>query len=150
MIGLNEVSLLGYLGDDPKITETASKIKCARFSIATSEVWLDKQSGEKKQKTEWHRIVAWRELAGIVERFCRKGSRIHLKGKLETSSYTDDKGIERWTTNIVADKIILLDRPPESENEQPANKTKEVKEKSAVVEQANNADDRFRNEDIPF
>lgn len=141
MIGLNEVSLLGNLGDEPKILETKSGIKSARLSLATSEIWYDKETGEKRQKTEWHRIVAWRELAGIVERFCRKGSRIHLKGKLETSSYTDDKGIERWVTTIIADKIILLDRPPESENEQPANKTKEVKEKS---------DDRFRNEDIPF
>lgn len=136
MQGLNVVNLLGNLGEEPKVSVTKSGIKVAQFSLATSEAWYDKQTGEKKQKTEWHRITAWRELAEIVEKYCHKGSRIHLTGKLETSEYTDSDGIKRWVTKIIADNVILLDRQSHNEN-------------TAAKQPAKASDDDFGDE-IPF
>lgn len=166
MIGLNVVTLLGNIGDTPKITELKNEIKVARFSLATGEVRYDKDTGEKIEKTQWHRIVAWRELANIVEKFCKKGSRIHITGKLETSEYTDAEGIRRWATDVIVQNIILLDRPssdnhltPEHQEttNQPAvtpkaTQNQQIKTATPAAHQNNTADHEsaFANEDIPF
>lgn len=99
---VNKVILIGNLGRDPEIRFTQSGSKIANFSIATSESWKDKQSGEKREKTEWHRIVVFSEgLAGIAERFLKKGSKVYIEGSLQTRKWTDNAGAEKYTTEVV-------------------------------------------------
>jgi len=99
---VNKVILVGNLGRDPEIRFTQSGAKIANLSVATSESWKDKQSGERREKTEWHRIVVFSEgLAGIAERFLKKGSKIYLEGSLQTRKWTGNDGVEKYTTEIV-------------------------------------------------
>jgi len=111
---INKVNLLGNVGQDPKISAFQSGGKVATFSLATSESWKDKATGEKKSKTEWHNIVVKNEnLVGIVEKFVKKGSKLHVEGKLETRKWTTKEGVDRYTTEIVlhpiSGEIVLLD-----------------------------------------
>jgi len=99
---VNKVILVGNLGRDPEIRFTQSGSKIANFSIATSESWKDKQSGERREKTEWHRIVVFSEgLAGIAERFLKKGSKVYIEGALQTRKWTGTDGVEKYTTEVV-------------------------------------------------
>lgn len=98
---LNKVQLIGNLGADPEIRSTNSGGKVATFSLATSDTWKDKATGEKKERTEWHRVVVWNEgLVGIVDKYLAKGDRAYVEGQLQTRKYEKD-GIERWTTEVV-------------------------------------------------
>ena len=106
--GVNKVILIGNLGKDPVIRSTASGIAHATFSIATSERWDDKDSGEKREKTEWHNIVAWRRLAEICGNYLKKGSQVYIEGKLQTRKWTDKDNNERYTTEIVAQNLQIL------------------------------------------
>jgi len=113
MAGLNKVELIGYLGKDPEIRRTQDGRPIANFSVATSEEWKDKHSGEKKERTEWHRVVCFNEgLCGVIEQYLKKGSRVYIEGKMQTRKYTDKEGIERYTTEVVMQmfdaKLILL------------------------------------------
>jgi single-strand DNA-binding protein len=106
---LNKVTLIGNLGKDPELSYTASGIAVAKFSIATGERWKD-QDGNVQEKTEWHNIVAWRKLAEICGQYLKKGSKVYLEGKLQTRSWDDkNSGVKRYTTEIVADDLIMLD-----------------------------------------
>ncbi|MBT4890156.1 MAG: single-stranded DNA-binding protein [Rhodospirillales bacterium] len=99
---VNKVILVGNLGRDPEIRNTQAGAKIANFSIATSESWKDKSTGERREKTEWHRIVVFNEgLAGIVERFLKKGSKVYVEGSLQTRKWTGNDGIEKYTTEVV-------------------------------------------------
>jgi single-strand DNA-binding protein len=99
---VNKVILVGNLGKDPEIRTMQSGDKVANFSIATSESWKDKASGERKEKTQWHNVVIWNQgLVGIVERFIKKGSKVYLEGQLETRKYTDNNGVDKYTTEVV-------------------------------------------------
>ena len=96
---LNKVMLIGNLGNDPDIVNDG---KIAKLSIATSESWKDKSSGERKTKTEWHRVVIFNEgLVRITEQYLKKGSKVFIEGKLQTQKYTDKDGVEKYTTEIV-------------------------------------------------
>ncbi len=111
---LNKVMLIGNLGQDPEIRNFPSGGRVASFSLATSESWKDKASGEKKEKTEWHRISVFSEpLVALCERYVKKGSKLYLEGRLETRKWQDQAGQERQTTEIVlrpyAGEITLLD-----------------------------------------
>lgn len=111
---VNKAVLLGHVGKDPEVRALQNGGKVATFSLATSEKWKDKHTGEQKERTEWHRCVVWNEgLVGVVERFVRKGSKIYLEGQLETRKWTDQGGVERYTTEIVLrqfrGEICLLD-----------------------------------------
>ena len=98
---VNKVILIGNLGRDPEIKSFPNGGKIANFSIATSETWRDKQSGEKKEHTEWHNIVIKNEgLVGVVERYVKKGSKLYIEGSLQTRKWTDPQGIEKFTTEI--------------------------------------------------
>ena len=102
MAGVNKVILLGRLGRDPEARNMPSGGKVVSFSVATSETWNDKASGERKERTQWHRVVIFNEaLGGIAERFLKKGSEVYLEGQLETRKYTDKEGAERETTEVV-------------------------------------------------
>jgi single-strand DNA-binding protein len=111
---INKVTLLGNVGKDPEIRSFQNGGKVANFTLATSESWKDKATGEKKSKTEWHNIAVHNEnLVGIVEKFVKKGAKLHIEGKLETRKWTTKEGTERYTTEIVlypySGEIILLD-----------------------------------------
>jgi len=102
MAGVNKVILLGRLGRDPEARTMQSGGKVVSFSVATSESWTDKASGERKEKTQWHRVAIFNEALGsVAERFLKKGSQVYLEGALETRKYTDKEGQERETTEVV-------------------------------------------------
>jgi len=99
---VNKVILVGNLGNDPEIRTFGNGGKVANFSIATSESWRDKQSGEKREKTEWHRIAVFGEgLVGVIERYVKKGSKLYIEGKLQTRKWQDRDGNDKYTTEVV-------------------------------------------------
>tara|TARA_X000000368_G_scaffold30012_1_gene22425 strand:- start:189 stop:641 length:453 start_codon:yes stop_codon:yes gene_type:complete len=99
---LNKVMLIGNLGADPVIRQTQDGKRLAQLSLATSESWKDKSTGEKKEKTSWHRIVIFNDgLAGVVESYLKKGSKIFVEGQLQTRKYNDANGVEKYTTEVV-------------------------------------------------
>lgn len=110
MAGVNKVILIGNLGADPEVRHLQNGAAVANFRIATSETYKDKQTGEKREQTEWHAIVAWRGLAEIVEKYLRKGSKVYVEGKLRTRQWQDKDGNTRYTTEIHADEMTMLDR----------------------------------------
>jgi single-strand DNA-binding protein len=112
---LNRVMLIGNVGQDPEIRSTQGGVSVATLSLATSERWTDKQSGEKKERTEWHRVVVWPEgLVGVVEKYVRKGSKIYVEGTLRTRKWTDNAGQDRYSTEVVLSgfdaKLWMLDK----------------------------------------
>ena len=112
---LNKVTLIGHLGKDPEIRSFQNGGRAANFSLATSESWKDKESGEKKERTEWHHISILSDgLVGIAEKYLKKGSRVYVEGQLETRKFKDREGIERYVTDVVlrpySGELLLLDR----------------------------------------
>lgn len=107
MAGVNKVILIGHLGRDPEVRYTADGRAVANFSIATSDRWKDKNSGEMQERTEWHRIVAWGKLGEICGEYLSKGRQVFIEGKLQTRSWEKD-GITRYTTEIVASDMQFL------------------------------------------
>lgn len=105
---INKVILVGNVGLDPEVRTTESGVKVARLRLATSERYTDKQSGERKELTEWHTITLWRGLADIVDRYVHKGSQLYIEGRLRTREWTDTNNIKRYTTEILADNMQLL------------------------------------------
>jgi len=108
MAGINKAILIGRLGSDPEIRYTPSGVAVANFSIATSEEWKDKDSGEKKERTEWHRIVAWRRLGEICGEYLSKGRQVYIEGRIQTRSWEDKEGNKKYTTEIVASDVQFL------------------------------------------
>jgi single-strand DNA-binding protein len=106
--GVNKVILVGNLGKDPEMKYTASGAAIANITVATSESWNDKQTGEKQEKTEWHRVVFFRRLAEIAGEYLRKGSQVYIEGKLQTRKWQDQNGQDRYTTEIVANDMQML------------------------------------------
>lgn len=119
MSGVNKVILIGNLGADPEIRHLQNGVSVANFNLATSETFKDKTTGEKREQTEWHRVVAWRGLAEITEKYLKKGSKVYVEGKLRTRKWEKD-GIDRYTTEIQADEMNLLDRPSGDRTNEPA------------------------------
>lgn len=106
--GVNKVILVGNLGQDPEIKYMPSGQAVCNISIATTESWNDKTSGEKVEKTEWHRIVFFRRLAEIAGEYLRKGSQVYVEGRLQTRKWQDQSGNDRYTTEIVANEMQML------------------------------------------
>ena len=99
---LNKVLLIGRLGNDPEIKQMQNGKSVARLSVATSESWKDKNTGERKEKTEWHRVVIFNEgLVGVVQKYLKKGAQVYIEGQLNTNKYTDSNGQEKYSTQIV-------------------------------------------------
>ena len=107
--GVNRVIIVGNLGNDPEVRYTQSGTAIANISVATSEAWTDKASGEKKELTEWHRCVAYRRLAEIMGEYLRKGSKVYLEGRLQTRKWQDNDGNDKYTTEIVVNEMQMLD-----------------------------------------
>ena len=151
---INKVTLVGNVGNDPEVKTFQNGNKVVNLSIATSERWKDKESGELKSNTEWHRVVIFNMLlADIVEKYVKKGAKVYLEGQLQTRKWQDSNGIEKFTTEIVLQnyrgELVLLDRTSEStstlenhnRNEQQLNNSTKKEEKSEL----DNLED-----DIPF
>lgn len=105
---LNKVLLIGNVGKDPEIRYTPAGVPVAQFSLATNETWRDKE-GQLQESTEWHTIVAWRNLAELAERHIQRGTRLFVEGRIRSRSYEDSSGTKRYVFEIIADSIILLD-----------------------------------------
>jgi single-strand DNA-binding protein len=113
---VNKVILVGNLGRDPEIRSTQDGMRIVNFTLATSESWRDKMSGERKERTEWHRVVLFNERLGeIAEKYLKKGSKVYLEGALQTRKWTDNSGQERYTTEVVLQRfrgeLTMLDGP---------------------------------------
>ena len=111
---LNKVLLIGRLGNDPEIKQMQNGKSVARLSVATSESWKDKNTGEKKEKTEWHRVVIFNEgLVSVVQKYLKKGAQVYIEGQLNTNKYTDSNGQEKYSTQIVlqgySSSLTMLD-----------------------------------------
>ena len=106
--GINKVILVGNLGNDPEVRYMPNGNAVANISLATSDSWKDKTSGEQQEKTEWHRVVFFNRLAEIVEQYVKKGSKLYVEGRLQTRSWEQD-GVKRYSTEIVANEMQMLD-----------------------------------------
>ena len=107
--GVNKVILVGNLGQDPEVRYSPNGGAIANISVATSESWKDKNTGEQVDKTEWHRVVFFRRLAEIAGEYLKKGSKVYIEGKLQTRKWQDKNGQDRYTTEIVANEMQMLD-----------------------------------------
>ena len=105
--GINKVTLVGNVGDTPKVNTISEDLKVARFPLATNEYYVDKD-GNEVQKTEWHTIVAWNKRAGIVENYVKKGDALYVEGKIQTSSWEDKDGNKRYSIEINCDDFLFL------------------------------------------
>ena len=141
MSGLNKVLLIGRLGQDPELKHTPSGAAVCNFSLATSETWNDKASGQKQEKTEWHRIVLWGKTAELANQYLKKGSQCYVEGSLQTRSWDDKDGNKKYTTEINGRVVQFLDNKQDGgENQKPA----EQKEYDVKT------DANFASDDIPF
>ena len=107
--GVNKVIIVGNLGQDPEVRFMPNGSAVANFTVATSETWKDKQTGEQKEKTEWHRIVIYQRLAEIAGEYLKKGSKVYLEGRLQTRKWQNQQGADQYTTEIVANEMQMLD-----------------------------------------
>ena len=106
--GVNKVILVGNLGQKPEMRYTATQTAVANLSIATTESWRDKESGENRDKTEWHRVVFFGNLAEIAEKYLDKGSSVYVEGKIQTRKWQDKDGNDRWTTEVLGNQLTML------------------------------------------
>jgi len=107
--GINKVIIVGNLGQDPEVRFMPAGGAVANFTVATSETWKDKQTGEQKEKTEWHRIVMYQRLAEIAGEYLKKGSKVYLEGRLQTRKWQNQQGADQYTTEIVVNDMQMLD-----------------------------------------
>jgi len=107
--GVNKVILIGNLGNDPEVRYMPNGGAVANITVATSEQWKDKQTGEPQERTEWHRVVLYRRLAEIAGEYLRKGSKVYIEGRLQTRKWQDQNGNDRYTTEIIANEMQMLD-----------------------------------------
>ena len=106
--GVNKVILVGNLGQKPEMRYTATQTAVANLSIATTESWKDKESGENRDKTEWHKVVFFGNLAEIAEKYLDKGSSVYVEGKIQTRKWQDKDGNDRWTTEVLGNQLTML------------------------------------------
>jgi len=145
--GINKVILVGNLGNDPEVRYSQSGTAMTSISVATSESWKDKTSGEQQERVEWHRVKFFGRLAEIAGEYLKKGSSVYIEGKLRTDKYVDKAGVEKYSTDIIADEMQMLggksESTPREQNAGPRN--------AEAVRQANqNQGQPFPEDDIPF
>lgn len=146
--GINKVILIGNLGTDPEIRYAPSGTAVVTVNVATSAAWRDKQSGEMQDRTEWHRVVFFNRLAEIVNEYLKKGSKIYVEGSLRTRKWTDKNEIERYTTEIVANEMQMLDSRGGSHNADQFSKSGTQSQQTSNATPSNNTPDF--DDDIPF
>ena len=150
--GVNKVTLIGNLGNDPEVRYSGNGNAVANVSLATAESWRDKDSGEQQERTEWHRVVFFGRLAEIVSEYLHKGSQIYVEGRLQTNKWQEKEGNDRYTTQIVANEMQMLGgRGGTSNNKEPAPESDDTVDSSPKKSEpiAKSPADDF-DEDIPF
>lgn len=156
-MSLNKVTLIGNVGQDPEIKTTQDGRELANFSIATTESWKDKNTGEKRDKTEWHRIVVFSQgLVGVIKNYVKKGSKLYIEGQLQTRKWTDNNGVEKYTTEVILQNYNSNLQMLDSRNSQGS--SSDYGQQSAAPQQqqaavANDSTQNFSEElddDIPF
>ena len=153
MAGVNKVIILGNLGNDPEMRYLNNGDLVANLSIATSESWSDKNTGEKRERTDWHRIIAYRRTAEIIGQYTRKGSKLYVEGKLQTRKWTDNNGVDRYITEIIADSVQLLDSRRDDQGGYQQQGYQQQRPQPPRHPQDGNpppAQDSFESDDIPF
>ncbi|MCB9095842.1 MAG: single-stranded DNA-binding protein [Halobacteriovoraceae bacterium] len=147
-MSINKVMLLGRLGQDPELKYTPSGAAVCNFSLATSETWNDKSSGQRQEKTEWHRVVCWGKTAELCNQYLAKGRQVFLEGRLQTRSWDDKDGNKRYTTEIVASNVQFIGGRNDTAtmNDSPNMGGASHAEESFDIK----ADDSFAADDIPF
>ena len=153
MAGINKVILVGNLGAKPEVKYASNGNAISNLSVATSESWTDKSTGQKQERTEWHRVSLFGKLAEIAGQYLDKGSKVYVEGKLQTRKYTDKDGIERWTTDVVVSgfngTLQMLDRRDDSSSSTPA-PSEDVTEKSKPEPSITPVSKDEFEDDIPF
>ena len=150
MASLNSCSFIGNLGKDPESRYLQDGTCVANFSLACNESWKDKD-GEKKEKTEWVRIVAWGKLGEICEKYLTKGKQVFIQGRMQTREWEDKEGVTRYSTEIVADKMVMLGGKPEDGGERHTRRdTAEDNRKLAAATTARKSTVDDLDDDIPF
>lgn len=147
-MSVNKVIILGRLGQDPELKYTPSGAAVCNFSLATSETWNDKNSGQKQEKTEWHRVVVWGKLAELCNQYLAKGRQAFVEGKLQTRSWDDKNGQKRYTTEISATTVQFIGGPAQSASAGNNDYTAPAAEKEPSYDIATDAS--FASDDIPF
>lgn len=151
MAGINKVIIVGRLGNDPEMRTMPNGDTVANISVATSEVWNDKQTGERREVTEWHRIVLFRRNAEVAGQYLKKGSQVYVEGKLKTRKWQDQNGQDRYTTEIQADTLTMLGGRDDGGNatQQPQSKpqAKAAPQQQAILSPEEQPD---FDSDIPF
>lgn len=142
MASLNKVSIIGNLGRDPETRYMPSGDAMTNIAVATTEKWKDKASGEQKEATEWHRIDFFGKLAEIAGQYLKKGSQVYVEGKLKTRKYTDKDGVEKYSTSVVADTMLMLGGVPKAAENQERGANKPASRVSTPSQ--------FDDQDIPF
>ncbi len=147
--GVNKVILIGNLGKDPEVRYSPSGVAVANMTLATSETWKDKQTGENQERTEWHRIVMFARLGEVAGEYLRKGSKIYVEGRLQTRKWQDKSGQDRYTTEIIADSMQMLDSKG-GNNASMDSSSAPAAEKSESAPAAAPATAETFDDDIPF
>jgi single-strand DNA-binding protein len=158
-MNLNKAMIIGNLTRDPEVRSTPQGTSVASFTVATNLVWND-QNGQKQEKVEYHDVVAWRKLADIVGQYLKKGSKVYIEGRLQTRDWTGQDGVKRYRTEIIAENMIMLDRPSgqgqstgsaSAKNNEPDLPTIEQEDAPTKKNSASESDsDEIKLEDIPF
>ena len=150
MAGINKVIIVGFLGNDPDVRTMPAGDLVVNISVATSESWTDKNSGEKKEVTEWHRIVIYRKLAEIAAQYLHKGSQVYIEGRLKTRKWQDNNGQDRYSTEIQCDNLQMLGgrNQDAAQNHPPKQQDKQQKAQSKS-QQSEPPVDAF-DDNIPF
>lgn len=149
MAGVNKVILLGNLGKDPEVRHLENGTPVASFSIATSETYKDRNSGERIEKTEWHNIVLWRGLAEVAEKYLHKGDQVYIEGKLRTRSW-EKEGVTRYTTEIVADNMNMLGKRSGGDQQQGGTAQQAAPAAQPAKTEATQAQNNDELDDLPF
>lgn len=151
MRGVNKVIIVGNLGGDPTVTYMPSGDCVASISVATSEAWKDKQTGEKKEKAEWHKCVAYKKQAEIIAQYLKKGSKVYIEGKLETKKWHDEKhNVERYSTNIIIASMQMLDSRKDDQTSDMKAGMNAYAEASGHITQPSSGEAAPFDDDIPF
>ncbi|ASY42867.1 single-stranded DNA-binding protein [Taylorella equigenitalis] len=116
MANLNKVTLIGHLGRNPEFKVNKNNAKVATLSIATSVVWVDKANSERHERTDWHRVILFGNLAELAEKFLKTGSHVYIEGRLRNRKWEDDDGNDQYITEIYASSMLMLNRPPSQDN----------------------------------
>jgi single-strand DNA-binding protein len=145
-MNLNKAMIIGNVTRDPELKNTPSGQSVVSFSVATNLIWND-QSGQQQKKTEFHNIIAWRKLAEVCAKYLRKGSKVFIEGRLQTTDWTGNDGVKRYRTEIVAENMIMLDG--RSNNSGPSNDNRSNNEEIIEIPEEP-ADEEIRVENIPF